>query len=270
MPSLSERIIEKARLQREAQGSQPQGISPQGPEPPAGIAPPQARAMPGAVPMPAPDSQPRGGEPQGAEPRGAEPPVEWKSGYLRLPNWLVFNFFSRLRIDERAVYEELYLWTHGFGENPRAVSQLKVAARLGIDPKQLRRIVRRLEEKGYVVKIESKLDGANSDRGTLFDVRLPDVAGAPAQGTPPQGEEPRGRTPRGREPHMKENTKENHESPSVYEIRTIAARLFEAHRGERGFSQERLRQLVRDALIGQGTQPVDGAIDDAIRGMVGS
>ncbi len=55
---------------------------------------------------------------------------------------------------------------------------------------------------------------------------------------------------------------------SVYEIRTIAARLFEAHRNEQTFSHARLRELVRDALIGQGSVVEDSLVDEAIRGMV--
>jgi hypothetical protein len=55
----------------------------------------------------------------------------------------------------------------------------------------------------------------------------------------------------------------------VYEIRTIAVRLFEVHRGEIGFDHERLRRLVRDALIGQGRDVDNGAIEEAIRGMAG-
>jgi hypothetical protein len=71
------------------------------------------------------------------------------------------------------------------------------------------------------------------------------------------------------------NRKENHENApaatapaNVFEIRTVAARLFEAHRGEPGFNHDRLRQLVREALIGHGRQSDSESIEEAIRGMV--
>jgi hypothetical protein len=67
-------------------------------------------------------------------------------------------------------------------------------------------------------------------------------------------------------PATMKDLEKKHEN-AVYEIRTIAARLFEAHRSDPGFDQQRLRQLVIDALIGQGTQPNADAVDEAIRGM---
>ena len=66
---------------------------------------------------------------------------------------------------------------------------------------------------------------------------------------------------------MKENMKEKDLNGEIYKIRTIAARLFEAHRSDPDFDHERLRTLVTDALIGQGHQPAAEAINEAIRGM---
>jgi len=43
--------------------------------------------------------------------------------------------------------------------------------------------------------------------------------------------------------------------------------LFEAHRGDVGFDHDRLRELVADALIGQGRQLDREAIEEATRGM---
>jgi hypothetical protein len=47
------------------------------------------------------------------------------------------------------------------------------------------------------------------------------------------------------------------------------SRPFEGHRGESGFDHDRLGELVRHALIGQGRQPDAEAIEEAIWGMAG-
>jgi len=269
------------RLEREAREEPATGAPPAADATPTGSAPAGIRpaaanasgmppALPAAPTQPAARRAPAAGDLQAAGPTPAAAVVEWKRGYLQLPNWLVFNFLPLLRLDERAVWEELYIWTHGFGENPRVVSQKKVCARLGIDEKRLYRIIAKLEAKGFVRNLGGRLSGDMRERGTLFDVRLPELTGAPPAGTAPAAgpAAAAGRAPAaGKAPDMKENLKGNHESTSVYEIRTIAARLFEAHRGESGFDHNRLRELVRDALIGQGRQPDADAIEEAIRGM---
>lgn len=55
--------------------------------------------------------------------------------------------------------------------------------------------------------------------------------------------------------------------PSVYELRTIAARLFERHRDTLGFTHDRLAELVADALAAQGRTPDRVQIEEAIKGM---
>ena len=57
-------------------------------------------------------------------------------------------------------------------------------------------------------------------------------------------------------------------APTIYEIRTIGARLFERHRNEPGFSHIRLGELVADALAAQGRTPDSLLIEQAIKGMV--
>lgn len=248
----------------------PPGVPPPGEEPAAGIAPRMPPAPPPVSILPAAGAQP----PAGAQPAPGTVPeatsVDWKKGELRLPNWIVFNFLPLLAFDERPVWEELYIWTHGFGENPRVVSQKKLCARLGIDDRRLTRILAKLEAKGYVKNLGGKISGEMHERGTLFDVRLPGVIGAPAPGvSPPAGAvRAAGRAPgAGTPPNMKEERKE--EETSVYSIRMIAARLFEAHRHEQTFSHVRLRDLVREVLIGQGTAADEATIEEAIRGMAG-
>jgi hypothetical protein len=68
--------------------------------------------------------------------------------------------------------------------------------------------------------------------------------------------------------YIKEHDRKGFDELGVYEVRTIAARLFEVHRDDAGFDHDRLRTLVRDALIGQGREPDASVIEDALRGMV--
>jgi hypothetical protein len=53
---------------------------------------------------------------------------------------------------------------------------------------------------------------------------------------------------------------------SVYDIRRIAARFRELHHGESDYTKENLRADVRTALIGEGREPDDRLIDEAIGG----
>jgi hypothetical protein len=54
------------------------------------------------------------------------------------------------------------------------------------------------------------------------------------------------------------------DSFSVYDIRRIAARFRELHHGESDYTRERLRADVRTALIGEGREPDERLIDEAI------
>ncbi len=58
-------------------------------------------------------------------------------------------------------------------------------------------------------------------------------------------------------------------TPSVDHVRAIAARLVDEYRSSPGFDYDRLRELVRDALIGQGSVVDEATIDEAIRAMAG-
>jgi hypothetical protein len=117
------------------------------------------------------------------------PSLEHKEGYLQIPNTIVWSLFPLLKLEERALYQELYMWTHGFGENPRIVSQKKLQARLGIDDKRLGRLLARLEAKGVIKLVDKRFGGGHAERGTLIDVRVParptTVGNSPTVGAQP-------------------------------------------------------------------------------------
>jgi hypothetical protein len=196
--------------------------------------------------------------------------------YLQLDHSVVDDFLPRLQPYEQLVYLRLFRLTVGFGRKTCVVSHAKLAEKTRLSLSTIKRTCGQLEANGYV-RSRPVLGGSHVDRGCEFELLEPtwlfetQVSGTQVRGTRPSGTQVRGtQVPQS---DMKDR-KESHETAptaiavaNVFEIRTIAARLFEAHRGESGFDHNRLRQLVRDALIGQGRIPEGEAIEDAIRGM---
>jgi hypothetical protein len=236
------------------------------PEPSARVPPvsgPRVEAPPvPTIPVEPPAEPTLGAGPLAEVPPVLPPEVKTKRGFLQLPNTIIFSVYPLLRPDERVVYEELFLFTHGFGQNPGIVSRQKVCARIGFDDKRLRRTIGKLEAKGLVRRLGFETGGAKEGRGTLFDVVVP---GTPGAGTP--GTRTPGPRPRGSEPSMKENMKENMKA-DVYEIRKIAARLFEIYRDRAGYTHADLERDVRAALDSQGIAYDDVLVAQATRGMI--
>jgi DNA-binding Lrp family transcriptional regulator len=173
----------------------------------------------------------------------------------------------------QSVYLVLFRLSWGFGRRTCKVGLRKLAERANLSLNPTRAAVRRLEMRGLIRNVG--VDNASKnfqERGIEWIVDLPEgvetLDGAPpgkgappAEGAPPvEGAHPSA----GPNKSLKENIKEE---ASVYEIRTIAARLFEVHRNDDGFDREQLLGLVRAALIGQGVVLVDATIEEAIRGM---
>ena len=212
----------------------------------------------------------------GSAPVTGSPPVtitvEWKRGELRLPNWMVFNLYPHLTAFERAVYQELYLWTHGFKENPRLINQKALAKSLKMDEKTFSKIVGQLEAKSLVRRLTNRVRARNEERGTWMEVLLPRVIGAPdaAGESPVAGNAPAtskapvtGRTP----DHEKEKKKANVKNP-LYQIREIGLQLREQHRGQESYGRADLREDVKRQCAEQGIEYSDALIEEAL-GKVG-
>lgn len=234
-------------------------------------APTPAAELPTAVRKPAVGLRPA------AEPSPAAPIVEEKEGYLRIPNTIVFSVFPQLKPVQRIVFEELFLFTHGFGKNPNIVSQKKIVRRCGISEKYAIQVVGELVEKGYVRKLDAIHGGAQSGRGLLLEVwpfNMPDRKAAGHSSAAGRNSAVGRGSAAGRSSDMKEHERKhekapdaNASAPSIYEIRTIGARLFERHRSDGGFDHKRLADLVADALAAQGITPNGELIEEAIKGM---
>lgn len=196
-----------------------------------------------------------------------------RAKYSKIPNVI---FDSELLVPLNGVARYIYLdfvrLTLGHNRGTCKISRERLADRTGFSESGCVKALRELAAVGLVVVEETdNTNSRNADRGTVYRVYVPaealamDVAppqSAGAQIAPAQSG------------HMKETLKKSHERPvahapaiDVFGIRTIAARLFEAHRNEQTFSHARLAELVRDVLIGQGSVVDEAMIEEAIRGM---
>jgi DNA-binding transcriptional MocR family regulator len=174
-----------------------------------------------------------------------------------------------LSASAQVVYLQLYRLSYGHGRKTCRIGHPRLAERTHLSQSTVRSALGQLEKRGLVTVREYKFGGA--EQGTTYEIHLPaetpeDAIGLVKSDSPPKSSRlpDSGSLP---DSGTMKVLEKNDERDSVYEIRTIAARLFEVHRGELGFGHERLRRLVRDALIGQGREPDDSAIDEAIRGM---
>jgi hypothetical protein len=193
----------------------------------------------------------------------AELPV--RDGYLALPNTIVDELLPRLGTNEQVVYFRLYRLSHGFGRDTCLVGMPALARVCGMSERTVLRTVVNLERLGHIERMGAKHTGENTLRGNVYRIVLPRGVTAKLAVTAKKAVTDNMAVTANLAPN-KEDLKESIKS-AVYEIRTVAARLFEAHRGAPGFGRDQLRELVRDALIGQGREVVEAQLDEAIGGM---
>lgn len=205
--------------------------------------------------------------------------VDFKAGYCEIPNYVLDNLYPLLDPIEQVVYQRLFRLSHGFGRDSCEVSLGKLTETTKVKKTRLIVALRQLETMGLVVREASILGGSRADRGNRYRILLPEVTLPPGERVA-RGERVSGDatlSPRG---NMKKNIKEIHERvlsneknqkeelDPVYEIRTIAVRLYESLRKDEAYSPDQLRAAVQTVLMGQGQSVDDETIDRAIKGMV--
>jgi hypothetical protein len=236
------------------------------------IEPAPARPMtrqPESDRQPKADSQPDSSR----QPRSTSQPLleglEHASHFSSIANAVLDRVLQTLPPAAQLAYLQLYRLSYGMRRNWCRIGNSRLAERCGIGESTLKRGLAVLEKRGLVEVVEYRFGG--DDRGTTYYVPIPPdtpdgaIRQVKSGGQPKSTRQPDPTSQPDSGP-MKDLEKHD-EKGVVYEIRTIAARLFEAHRSDPGFDHERLRELVRDALIGQGHQPDGDAIEEAIRGM---
>jgi hypothetical protein len=278
MPSLSERLAEKERAAR-AKSATPSESTPLVSTPvetasDAIPVPPPPRIAP-AVEITPVESRPASSTPVQStplktKPVPAEPRGEIKSNYTKIPNAVLDGALAHLGPSAQLVYLHLLRLAIGHNRDWCKIGHARLQERTGLGESAATKALRDLERAGLVAVL--RVDGANPDRkkrGTEFRLYLP--ADTPLESTPVK------LTPVDstgvKSTDMKETPRKSYETaaasaaPSIYEVRTIGARLFERHRSDPGFDHERLAELVADALAAQGIAPNGELIEEAIKGM---
>jgi hypothetical protein len=199
--------------------------------------------------------------------------VDDKAGYLEVPHWLSDNLLPQLEPFEQVVYYRLYRLSHGFGRDWCVIGTPALERVTKIKHTALFTTIKKLEERGLIERQGQVVLARRGGQGNRYHVNLPVIVPSTSGVRATPGVRRTRDVPGTPAGDMKEKKEDHEKTPdadapaSVYEIRTIAARLFEAHRGALGFDHDRLRELVRDAMIGQGRAVDHDAIEDAIRGM---
>jgi hypothetical protein len=208
---------------------------------------------------------------------GTTPPpfVRAKPGVLIVPNTIVDELLPQLDPSEAVVYLRLYRLTAGWNRPTCMVGAAGLARATKLGERTVMRIVASLEAKGLIERIAAKHTGANSERGNVYRVNAPVEVPADLADTAITADAAKSAVSAGAA-HMKERKKNKGESAplaalpppapefSVYDVRRIAARFRELHHGESDYTKDKLRADVRTALIGEGREPDDRLIDEAI------
>jgi hypothetical protein len=89
------------------------------------------------------------------------------AGYLSIPNKIIHGLFPLLTSDEQSIYLHLYSLSHGFGNTNCTVSLQKLSKRTNISPRQVQRVLDKLEDKGLVTK-QGEVRGYGKQQGVIF------------------------------------------------------------------------------------------------------
>lgn len=165
-------------------GAKTAGVTATVAEVPPASAAPVAETVPPRTPAvapldsPAPIAAPANLTPAEITPARGSWTVPFKGGELRIPNSYVWHVFRTLPADERGVFEELYLWTAGFGLSTRRLSKAQLCKTLQCSETSLNRILNALVKRGLLTIGGSVSTGPMVDRGTDFTIHLPEISTA--------------------------------------------------------------------------------------------
>ncbi len=98
--------------------------------------------------------------------------TDWKDGHLQLPNMIALVLYRHLDPAERAIYQELYQLSWGFGNPTCKVSLPRLAERAGMKQTAAHLAVKRLAAKGLVVKSQM-IFGKGLEQGIEYSLPLP-------------------------------------------------------------------------------------------------
>jgi hypothetical protein len=189
------------------------------------------------------------------------------AGYQQFSNRLYDHLLPLLSAYSQLVYLRLVRLSHGFGNPLCTVSYKKLSEKTGISEASAKRAVADLMVKGLVKK-SGEIRGYQKEQGITLEVLIPEAR--TEQSKVPETRQVRGtrQIPETRQVRETYNTHVLQQVStgelSVYDVRRIAARFRELHHGESDYTRSKLRADVVTALIGEGREPDDRLIDEAI------
>jgi hypothetical protein len=196
-----------------------------------------------------------------------------KSGYTKVPNTVLDSVLPILDPREQVVFIRLYRLSWGWGEAECTVSVPTLASATKVSRTQMFRVLARLEELKLIERVRA---GRGRQEGTRYrvvkfeDEELERSESERSRAERSDSERPK-LGPIKERRDLKKDIKAAHvavapalDSFSVYDVRRIAARFRELHHGEAGYTRDRLRADIHTTLIGEGREPDDKIIDEAI------
>lgn len=248
----------------------PESVAP--PVPTVGI--PTMGTVPNGHPHPYPmGTVPTTGTPEPATvpTTGTVPITGTVKGYTSVPNTIWDELLRTLPVAEQAVYLRLYRLSRGWQRETCSVGYRGLATATNLGKNTAIRCVEKLIAKGLVVRVSA----GTGDTACVYRVIEPTVPttgtqkkGVPISGIPTVGTVPTTGPNKGREKD-KENvgTVAVAPAPDKFQIRTRAARIFEAQKGEDGFDHNALVAELRAWARGEGVELDEATIEEATRGM---
>jgi hypothetical protein len=158
---------------------------------------------------------------------------------------------------------QLIRLTVGFTRPDCLISLPRLAERCNVHKNTLRPAIRQLVLRGLVIQQGANLGSGNDDRASTYRVNLPvpRVERTKSVATNPV---PTKSVATDSDP-MIHDYKKDYSATSVYDVRTMAARLWEA--SGHTLTAEELRTKLRDALTAEGRTIDEATLEQATRGM---
>jgi hypothetical protein len=225
------------------------------------IAQPAIAAPAPVAPEPPALSQPAIDAP--AAPVALAATVKPVAGRLYVPNTILDSLSEVLDPIDFKVYLRLFRLAYGWKSETCQVSHAKLASGCKIGKRTAQEATARLITAGLVELLPS----VDPRAASVYRVLVPGMAPAAIAGAATADGAIAQHAPSKDFSKDMIKTAPAPAALSVYQIREQAARIFEAHRNDVGFDHDRLRELVRAALIGQGSAVDEAVLEEAIRGM---
>lgn len=174
-------------------------------------------------------------------------------GYTPVPHTILDSLAEALPPTEFVVYLRLFRLSHGHKRETCRVGHTKLAKGCHLSRRTVQTVVDRLAALGLI----ERLPDPNPRAASEYRVVVPGAIAKPAIATAAPM----------KDSERKSETAPAPAAPSIYDLRTKAARLHEIHKSEQSYSAARLRSLLREHLAVEGREASEAELEEATRGM---